>query len=867
MTGRVLRAAADLVIGSPRAVTVGCAVALVAAAAGIAWGVMHLETDYLALLPEDKPQVRLFREAVRDFGTLDYLLALVTVPEGEDASDHGEALDALAKALRASPHVSAVEYKLDFESPLARFLMQHVLLFLDADALAEAEAKLTDEGIAAQVGYYRKILSTPASSQVKVFLRFDPLGLMPLLRSRLTGNRPSMGMDLSEGYYLSRDRGAALMIVKPVRPAQDVEFDVKLLADLERRVADVLNGLPTDVPRPEVRFGGGHAIALDDYRILKRDAAVNISSSFLSVLTLFAFALGGIATIRYAAIPLGLGVLLTGGLGGVILGSFNPATAGFAALLIGLAVDHVIVMLGRYAEERGAGAPPESAARTIIEKTGRSVALGSVTTAATFLALCSVDFKGLSDLGLLAGLGILVCFGVILVVLPHMLLRASRRGREVTEQRLRSFGLERATLVARRAPRATLAAAAVATAASLLLAPRIRFEDDLKALRAEGNRGIEVQQEVTRRFGGGFDHAMLITRGATIEELLERSARLDRELEGLVGSGVIEGFDSITRYVPPVAAQERVLARVADLRASSFDPDRVEASLRKHLAGAGFRTDVLEGSVASAVSALRIDAPIDIDELRRSDLGPAIERYVRADGESMKAVAHVFPSGGTFRRHVPEPLKQAAAAAGADLTGVTAMSEAVRTGIRGQAISALALGLVMVTLLVALDFRSVSVSAIVMTPLLVGVVWMLGVMTLANVSFNFFNVFVATMILGIGVDYSIHATHRYLEGDRRDFEAAFLHTGRAIVIAAMTTMLGFGSFATSHYRGLFSIGVVAIIGTTTCLAASFTVLPALLCLTHPPRRRRTPPVVMEGEVQGVSAAAPFEGVAAVRRSS
>jgi hypothetical protein len=89
------------------------------------------------------------------------------------------------------------------------------------------------------------------------------------------------------------------------------------------------------------------------------------------------------------------------------------------------------------------------------------------------------------------------------------------------------------------------------------------------------------------------------------------------------------------------------------------------------------------------------------------------------------------------------------------------------------------------------------------------------------------------MIIGIGVDYGLHVVHRYREermggGGAAAVEAGLIETGNAVVVAALSTIVGFGSLATSHYPGLRSVGLVAILGAAFTALVAITLLPALL---------------------------------------
>ena len=96
---------------------------------------------------------------------------------------------------------------------------------------------------------------------------------------------------------------------------------------------------------------------------------------------------------------------------------------------------------------------------------------------------------------------------------------------------------------------------------------------------------------------------------------------------------------------------------------------------------------------------------------------------------------------------------------------------------------------------------------------------------------NFMNIFVTTMIIGIGVDYGVHVLHRYLEvRDLPDaeFEQGLQETGKAVVAAALSTIVGFGSITFSHYPALISTGKVAILGTLSTSLIAITLLPTFL---------------------------------------
>ena len=167
------------------------------------------------------------------------------------------------------------------------------------------------------------------------------------------------------------------------------------------------------------------------------------------------------------------------------------------------------------------------------------------------------------------------------------------------------------------------------------------------------------------------------------------------------------------------------------------------------------------------------------------------------------------------------------------LTGSNVVSSVLRESILEDAVLGVVLGFVVVGFLLWLDYRRLSDTLLTLAPLMMGMVWMLGAMAMLGIAMNFMNIFVTTMIIGIGVDYGVHAIHRYREIQKRGrgrLDREVVETGKAIAMAALSTMIGFGSLSLSHYPGLRSMGLVAILGALSTCLVSLTVLPAYLTL-------------------------------------
>jgi uncharacterized protein len=144
--------------------------------------------------------------------------------------------------------------------------------------------------------------------------------------------------------------------------------------------------------------------------------------------------------------------------------------------------------------------------------------------------------------------------------------------------------------------------------------------------------------------------------------------------------------------------------------------------------------------------------------------------------------------------------------------------------------------------LLLVTFRSVYLVTLAFVPLLVGTLWTVGIMGLAGVDFNLANSIFMPLIVGAGVEYGVIILHRWREGRICAGQLPF-STGKGVILAALTTTVGFGMLMVSHHQGIFSLGFVAFTGSICVLVAAIVLLPALL-VTMPQRQ----PVV-DQEVQ------------------
>jgi hypothetical protein len=643
------------------------------------------------------------------------------------------------------------------------------------------------------------------------------------------------------------------MLVKPTMPSNDLTFNQELLAavhDVEGQVraeiaaaegdTGVDGGAAGEAVDSEgaarglrVRYGGNYKIVVDEASLIRKDVRFNLFFSLFAVSALYWLCYRRFAALLYSSLPLLVGQALTFGLCFFVLGGLNAASSAFTALLMGLGTDFVIVVYARYVEERRAGRSLAESTERMIGETGLGVFTGAITSAGTFYAMCISQFRGLLHLGFLIGSGILMCAVVILVLLPAMIKWNEgvrpRKVDAVKKLHLQSFRLEYLIPFAARHRKMVLSVVAVLTLVAGVLATRLDFDDTITVLRSNNSSAYEVQQEINTKFGVSLSYMMAIAEAPSEQEAMRLADVVQQRLEPFVESGVVGSYDSILNYLPPESQQRAIIEAVAHDEAGAFDSARIRATFLDAVEANGLRAEAFEEFLDRMERFLTPQRPIELADLQRQGLSRLLERYIRTDEDGTRVVTYLFLADKRWKRYVPPGLVEDVALddPGIVVTGTNVVGVEFRRIFSREAPRAVLLGLVVVFVLLWVDFRSLRLTGIALAQLICGVIMMLGMMKAADIHLNYVNAFVATMILGVGIDYSIHLVHRlHLSGGR--INAGLLETGKAVVMAALTNIAGFGTLALGNYPALRSFGLVALFGSITCLLTSLTLVPALM---------------------------------------
>ncbi len=510
------------------------------------------------------------------------------------------------------------------------------------------------------------------------------------------------------------------------------------------------------------------------------------------------------------ALPLLMAMTWAGGVAALAYGTLNLMTSTLGLVLFGLGIDYGIHFYARYSEERGSGKTVAEAVEETFVGTGEGIAVSAATTAIALFVLLIADFRGFSEFGLIGGTGILFALVAMLTVLPALLTLAEKSG--VLDLRVRHESEHLDT--ERRFPfaRTILIGSLVVTGVCLALLPRVAFEYNFSKLEPEYDEYDRRAAALAPVYGDNPRRNpayILLDTPADVRGVADAFKAMAET------DSMILAVESLQERFPTDSASTALkLARLADIRTLLEDP---------------FLAADTTGQVARLRRAASATTAIPLDSVPDFLTRPFMTR----DGEIGQFVI-VFPSGnmndGRRSMRFSERIGDVQTPEGAEFHAASTQLIAADMLRLMQEESPLMVGLTLalVVLLVAFSFRSLRWTLIAVSPLMVGLAWMLGGMVLGGVSLTFYNLVVLPTVLGIGNDGGVHLAHRYQEEGAGSLRRVLRSTGEHLSMGALTNLIGFGGLLTSQHPGLRSIGVLAVVGITATLASTLIFFPALM---------------------------------------
>ena len=683
-----------------------------------------------------------------------------------------------------------------------------------------------------------------------------------------------------EGYLW---QGKKKLLVAEVMPSKVLGEVSKTLGSLEQLRTDIRQLQASGFS--DVKAGVTGQEALNDDQMLTAMADMTKATwvSLLGVILVMAVFLRGFRHPIIIAISLLAGLCWTFGWTTLFIGHLNILSIVFAPMLCGLGVDYGIHWFARFEEERSfsEGTRP-TIIKEVMSKSGPGIMLAGVSTAISFLPFILTGFRGLMELGMITGMGILFIVIADFTVLPALTCYLASAG--PTRGRAKGDGKKRYLLrLGPRGARAILAAALILSVVGSISAYHVRFNLNPMRLQSKSSESVHWEKVIVENADRSILSAAIITNSAK---------KVETQSEKFKALPTVADVDNVFTLLPEDQQAKipilRSIARIvpglhsslANLSGATLDPPPAEeaayeSSLIDVLERINFKMQPQQASEWGA-SRPEVDQMTTVGTLIGSILhslhkGPSDESQrlsqyrdrfskdlvnqwsIISSGSSAspmtigdipaqlrdqfyqhgRYVIRIYPRGSIWNEGTLTRFVRSLQSVNPDVLGDPINLYVFSSAFKKASIEASVFALIAIALLLLFTFKSLRLMLISLVPLMVGSIWTVGIMVVAGFDFNLANSIFMPLVVGAGVEYGVIILYRWKEGQERAGRLPF-STGKGIILAALTTTIGFGALMISKNMGIFSLGFVAWAGSICVLLAALLILPSILSFMKNP---------------------------------
>ncbi|MCG5247034.1 MMPL family transporter [Methylorubrum extorquens] len=669
------------------------------------------------------------------------------------------------------------------------------------------------------------------------------------LRKVLDGQRARMSWQtlLAGGRSETTDTRKFVMI-QPVldynalEPGREATKLIRRLA-AEQNI-DAAHGL-------RIRLTGPVAVADDEFATLADDAFLNYSLTTAAIVLFLWLALRSGPLVISVLITTFAGLVVTAALGLIMVGELNPISVAFAALFVGLGIDFGIQFAVRYRADRYELGSVDAALRGAARGVGWSLTLAAVSLLAGFFAFLPTQFRGVSELGLIAGVGMIVAYLFSLTLLPALIAVFNPRGEKRAVETTWMAGVDHWIIEHRKW---VLIFVGVITVAGIPLLLKLPFDSNPMHLRSPKVESIATYLDLIK------DPATSPNSIDVLAPNVDAVPALSKRLEGLDAVAKVISIDTFVprdqdqklatiqetaqllapalnpaRKPPPPTDAENVKAlketaaalktiangdsagaKAADRLSGTLDTLAAAPAEKREAASVALTTDLK--TLMSRLSGLLDPEKITLDNLPK----PLKAEWVTSDG---RARIEVHPKGDSNDDEVLRRFAKEVQTVDPHATGAPIATTESSYTILGAFVQAGLTALALIFILLSVALRKPWDVAMTLGPLVLATLWTLMALKVIGMPLNFANIIALPLMLAVGVAFHIYYVIAWRAGVV-DMLASSLT--RAIFFSALTTGTAFGSLMLSSHPGTASMGELLALSLFFTLIAAFFVVPAFL---------------------------------------
>ena len=779
---------------------------------------LKLDENIMNLLPDNDERISAYREIYDTFNPMNAVfIDLALTDEKGDLDLLISSADSIYNEFQKSQYFNKIIYRWqiqDLQQALNVLTEYRSVLITKQDSV-EIQNKLNESYIRERIRQWKRtMMETPSPFLVKQFIN-DPLDINSILQKKLSSSQAgNENITVYQGRLFNKSKNHILMIAQPQFKSTDTGNGRKLIEFLDSKFNQLEKQTQNKI---DVSYLSAHRFSIENANRIQSDIQRTVSLALIAIIILSLLVYSRPILMVLTLLPALFGSAISLGL----IRWFDPTISaiiiGSGAMLIGITVDYGIHFL--YHFDQASSLDIKKSQGGVISRLLKPLVLSAGTTITAFIALQFSNLPGYRQLSWFVVLGIFGALVFVIFILPLLVNQSTKIKKSLVPVQnifpiLFKFILNKRILVL-----------VILVLLTILAVPgfiQLEFDGDVQNLNALSPAIQSDIQKIKNEYGNILSSTLLMVQANSIDEALQKNEIISQFVSNKFSDQQIKLSSMVTSLLPSLKNQNQNRDRWNNL----FNPNQIQRLsllLKKAARESGMREGVFDQFIKNLQS--KSDY-IGYKKYEGTLLENILGNVIQSDSNQTCILSNVEVHSNEEMKGLSQTIKKLDVNAFiydgksfviqiVDLI----LSELERIGI---------IAFILVLVFISFSIRNIKSILVITVPLLISIFWTFSILGWLGIKINIINSIISVFIFGLVIDYSIFLVSSF-KNDSKSNQIGFVHTSSgAILISALTTMIGLGALVFAGHPALHSLGLTALIGISSGLIVVLFFVPAIL---------------------------------------
>ncbi|OFX80045.1 MAG: hypothetical protein A2X12_10525 [Bacteroidetes bacterium GWE2_29_8] len=707
----------------------------------------------------------------------------------------------VAQLSKDSTYIKEIKFKINEKTFLDvyDFIYNNLPLYLDDKDYEHIQSLLNDKYIEHKLENNLKVLISPTGIATKKYIFNDPLSITPLALKKLQSFQIDKNFTIYNSCIFTNDQKHLLIFIEPYYPSNNTKMNSKLITLLDNALINVIK----TSSNINVEYYGGTAVAVANSTQIKQDIIITVSISIIFLSIIFWLFFRRFKVILLLFLPVAIGALLSLAMLSIVNGAISIISLGIGAILIGISVDYPLHAFTHYRES--------NSVKNTIKKIALPVLLSSMTTSATFMCLFVIHSEAIKQLSMFAAFAITFTSLSVLVIMPFFLKEVAN----IKSPNFKTKYLEKIIGLNYDKNKILIISIMILSVFFIFSSQNLKFNSDIGTLNYITKKLSTAENNLKSISSVANSAVYVIAQDTILDSAIRKSEQQKTLFQKLISDATITAVSSASDLIMSAYMQQQKIDKW-----NKFWDKNNKKTLKKTISEKGKLFHFKESAFNDFYKLLDKNfstVSIDEFELIKNNF---LSNYINSTNNTYY-VASILK---VDLKHKNELLKKLN-----NIEGIIVFDKQIFVNklfdILKENFNKLSLlSMLVVFCLLLIFFGRIEIAIITFIPVALCWLWTLGLMGFFNIEFNIFNVIVLSFIFGLGLDYSIFIMSGLIDNYKYG-NVSLVSYKLSVFLSAITTIGAFGVLILAEHPALKSIAIVSIIGISSALVFSYTILP------------------------------------------